>query len=79
MTLPPNFLDSYIQLLTKYRISESGTIRCGASCHSCPLHNRDDGSCEITNQADILDMPYEQFETSIVQPLVAKTHPELLI
>ena len=79
MTLPPNFLDSYIQLLTQHRISESGTIACRANCHTCSLLQKSDGSCMITNVADTFNLPYIEFETSIIHPLVAETHPELLL
>lgn len=79
MTIDPEFLANYIDLLASCHISDSGTIRCGANCHQCSFHSELDGSCEITNQADLYDMPYEQFETTIVHPLIAQTHPELLL
>ena len=79
MTLPPNFLDSYIQLLTRHRISESGTIACRADCYICPLLQKSDGSCGITIVADTFNLHYAEFETSIIHPLVAQTHPELLL
>ena len=79
MTLPTDFLDNYIQLLTKYRISESGTIACRAGCYTCPLLQKSDGSCGITIMADTFNLPYIEFETSIVRPLVVETHPELLL
>ena len=79
MTLPTVFLDNYIQLLTKYRISKSGTIACRADCYICPLLQKSDGSCGITIVADTFNLHYVEFETSIVHPLVAQTHPELLL
>ena len=79
MTLPTDFLDNYIQVLTKYQIKESGTIACRAECHHCLLNRESDGSCMITAVANTFNLPYIKFETTIVHPLVAETHPELLL
>ena len=81
MTLDPDLLSSYIQAVTTHGLHpDDSTIDCGGiPCNGCPLSANLGISCKLNVVAKSYGLNYDELESTILQPIIKQTHPELFV